>query len=155
MQSIPSSNRNRNKPIKNMKKVKVNFLNTSLNIPKNIKFNFSPDHENIPNKIQIKKGNTIFNNENNEMGKKGNKDMKLDHTATKINKNNQMYPMRLVNKIEIDLMHHRIELEQKFRKSEINLNYVFPRNSKFLEINGLDDEDHSIESFPNICIFYF
>jgi len=152
MQSIPSSNRNRNKPIKHIKNFRATFLNTSLNIPKNQKSNFSPSQEVKPNKIKIKKGNTIINNENHQHNKQGMKGLTIGDNNIKNNKPNQIYPLKLVNKIEIDLMYHRIEVEQKFRASKINLNYHYPRNQNTIDLNSLDDEDESIDSFPNICI---
>ena len=40
----------------------------------------------------------------------------------------QGYPLKCVSNIELALMNHRINIEHKYKNSQVNHNYYFPKN---------------------------
>jgi len=65
----------------------------------------------------------------------------------------QNYPLKKLNKIEIDLMNHRVEIEKKYNRSYENRNYIFPRINcdRYLYRRIYNSEDFSSAS---ICRNY-
>ena len=152
MQSLTTSDRKgQTKLVRNFK---IKFLNTSINVPKK---DYDYSNNSLKQSIRTNKQENYVRKENSKIT---NQLKMIDNLeSNKIAKcpkerSHHFYLKKKVNKVDIDLMYHRVEVEKKFIKSVINSNYIFPKSDQIIEFDQ-NEACGPILTFPNTCISLF